>query len=69
MSEQNLYVNLEEFNKMVRYLVENYGDFYNATINISKGKQIKVQPYEGKIEIMCNDKEIKKILEKTIENE
>ncbi len=63
----NLYVNQKEFNIIMKYLVENYGDFSDATINLEDGRQIKAQPYKGGVEIMCNDSEIKKMLENIIE--
>jgi len=66
---ENLYVNIGQFNKIEKYFFEKDISFSNQIINLGNGRQIKAQPYEGKIEIMCNDKNTIETLRRLIKND
>ena len=57
--QTTLVANKFEINPIMNYLQNNYGLASAGTFNIGEKGKIKVQSYEGKVEIMCNcDKKI-----------
>jgi len=51
--QKTFYVEKDKINDVIGYF-NKIGNFYNASINLQNHGRVKIQPYNGKIEIMCN---------------
>ena len=61
-------VEKDKINKVINYF-NKIGNIYNASINLQNNGKVKIQPYDGKIEVMCNcQPEILNELEEIIKN-
>lgn len=67
--QKTFYVDRSKAKKIINYL-EAQGSIYSGTFTSQDGGEVKIQPHEGKIEIMCNNcnKEILDELEDIIKN-
>jgi len=67
--QKTFYVEKDKINNVVAYF-NKIGNIYNAFIDLQNKGRAKIQPYDGKIEIMCDcQPEILNELEKIIEND
>ena len=65
---RNLYAKKNQIDKIINYF-NKIGNIYNATIELPNNQKAKIQPYEGKIEIMCSDSETIDKLEEILKND
>ena len=66
--QKTFYVEKDKINKVITYF-NKIGNIYNASINLQNNGKVKIQPHEGKIEVMCNCQlEILNELEEIIKN-
>ena len=66
--QKTFYVEKGEINKVIDYF-NKIGNIYNASIDLQNNGRAKIQPHDGKIEVMCNcQPEIINELEEILKN-
>jgi hypothetical protein len=51
--QKTFHVNREKANKIINYL-QTYGSVCSGVFDLKEGGKVKIQPYKGTIEVMCN---------------
>lgn len=67
-NSSKIYAEKNRIEEIINYF-NKYGVFRNATIDLSEGKTAKIQPYEGRLEIISNDPDVINELRNILKND